>query len=149
MQEYLDLKHAELVPGDRHPPTQRTGVLFTHARCPQGRKYYHKAPSCVWCLSKIEHWHLFERHPLGGTHSSPYSDVLLRFRTHRIALTTDVSKMYGAVKLITTDRYLYRFVWRNNPKPTPWLQNDKGHLRCIGLLLCSQHICVMKCSWQC
>ncbi len=37
--------------------------------------------------------------------SSPIIDVLLRFRTHRIA-----------VELITADRDFHCFVWRNNPK---------------------------------
>ena len=46
----------------------------------------------------------------------PLIDVLLRFRTHRVALTTDVSKMYRAVELVPVDRDLHRFVWRNNPK---------------------------------
>ena len=31
-------------------------------------------------------------------------DVLLQFRLHRIALTTDVSRMYRAVELIESDR---------------------------------------------
>ncbi len=42
-------------------------------------------------------------------------DVLLYFRTHRIALTTDVSKMYTAVELATADKHLHRFVWRSKP----------------------------------
>ena len=41
-------------------------------------------------------------------------DVLLRFRFHRIALTTDVSRMYRAVELTLPDRNLHRFIWRNN-----------------------------------
>ena len=42
-------------------------------------------------------------------------DVLLRFRLHRIALTLDVSRMYHAVKLITSDCDFYWFVWRASP----------------------------------
>ena len=45
----------------------------------------------------------------GPTVHSSLVDVLLRFRHHRIALTTDVSKMYRAILL---DRDLHRFVWR-------------------------------------
>ena len=42
-------------------------------------------------------------------------DVLLRFRFHRVALTTDVSRMYRAVELTSSDHDLHRFVWRHNP----------------------------------
>ena len=41
-------------------------------------------------------------------------DVLLRFRLNKVALTTDVSKMYRAIELTETDRDLHRFVWRSN-----------------------------------
>ena len=37
-------------------------------------------------------------------------DVLLCFRFHHVALTTDVSKMYHAIELIEPDRDLHRFV---------------------------------------
>ena len=45
-------------------------------------------------------------------------DVLLRFRMHRVALTTDVSKMYKAVELVPSDREYHRFVWRSEPNQT-------------------------------
>ena len=40
---------------------------------------------------------------VGPTIHPPLIDVLLRFRSHRIALTADVSKMYRAIKLIEED----------------------------------------------
>ena len=46
---------------------------------------------------------------------APLLDVLLRFRRHRVALTTDVSRMYRAVMLPAEQRDLHRFVWRDNP----------------------------------
>ena len=52
---------------------------------------------------------------VGPTVHSPLIDVLLRFRFHRIALTTDVSRMYRAVELTPSDKDLHRFVWRNEP----------------------------------
>ncbi len=52
---------------------------------------------------------------VGPTVHPPLIDVLLRFRTHRVALTTDVSKMYRAIDLSMDDRDVHRFVWRNNP----------------------------------
>ena len=42
----------------------------------------------------------------------PLTDVFLRFRSHRVAITADVSKMYRAIELVPSDRDLHRFVWR-------------------------------------
>ena len=52
---------------------------------------------------------------VGPTVHSPLVNVLLRFRLHRVALTTDVSKMYRAIELTPEDRDLHRFVWRQSP----------------------------------
>ena len=52
---------------------------------------------------------------VGPTVHSTLIDILLRFRLHRIALTTDVSKMYRAIKLTDTDKDLYRIAWRKSP----------------------------------
>ena len=41
-------------------------------------------------------------------------DVLLRFQQHKVALTTDVSKMYRAVLLEEGQQDLHRFVWRED-----------------------------------
>ena len=45
----------------------------------------------------------------------PLIDVHLRFHFHRIALTTDVSKMYRAIQLANSNKDLHRFVWRQSP----------------------------------
>ena len=52
---------------------------------------------------------------VGPTVHSSLIDVLLRFRLHRIAITTDISKMYRAIELVKRDRDLHRFVWRSDP----------------------------------
>ena len=51
---------------------------------------------------------------VGPTIHPPLVNILLRFRSNRIALTTDVSQMYRAVELIVPDCNLYRFVWRSS-----------------------------------
>ena len=45
-----------------------------------------------------------------------YILLLLSFRLHRIALTTDISKMYRAIELALTDHDYHHFVWRKSPK---------------------------------
>ena len=53
---------------------------------------------------------------VGPTVHSPLIDMLLRFRSHHIALTTVVSKMYRAVELVPLDCDLHRFVWMKSPR---------------------------------
>ena len=56
--------------------------------------------------------------PVGPMVHPPLIDVLLKFRSHRISLTADVSKMYRVVKLVEEDKDLHRFVWRSSPQDT-------------------------------
>lgn len=51
---------------------------------------------------------------VGPTVTSSLIDVLLRFRCHRIALTTDISRMYPAVILTESDWDLHLFIWRDD-----------------------------------
>ena len=53
---------------------------------------------------------------VGPTVHSPLIDVLVRFRSYRVALIADVSRMYRAILLSESDKDLHRFVWRNDPK---------------------------------
>ena len=117
MNEYMDLKHAELVPeADLHKPPQDTFYLPMHAvrkeesTTTKLRVVFDASAKSNTGIS------LNDSLLVGPTIHPPLIDVLLRFRTHRVALTTDVSKMYRAVELTPADRNLHRFVWRNNPK---------------------------------
>ena len=49
---------------------------------------------------------------VGPTVHAPLLDMLLRFCQYKVALTTDVSRMYRAVILPENRRDLHRFVWR-------------------------------------
>ena len=53
---------------------------------------------------------------VGPTVHPPLLDVLICFRSHRVALIADISRMYRAVLLSEPDKDLHRFVWRNDPK---------------------------------
>ena len=52
---------------------------------------------------------------VGLTVHPPLINVLIRFQNHRIAIITDVSRMYRAILLTKPDKDLHRFVWRDNP----------------------------------
>ena len=117
MNELMDLEHAELVPeADLHKPPQDTFYLPMHAvrkeesTTTKLRVVFDASAKSSTGIS------LNDSLLVGPTIHPPLIDVLLRFRTHRVALTTDVSKMYRAVKLTPANRNLHRFVWRNNPK---------------------------------
>ena len=51
----------------------------------------------------------------GPTLHPTLEHILLQFRTHSIAVTADISKMYRAVHLHLQDRDLHRFLWREDP----------------------------------
>ena len=42
------------------------------------------------------------------------TDILIRFHSFKIAVSSDISKMYRAVELSPSDRELHRFVWRRD-----------------------------------
>ena len=49
---------------------------------------------------------------VGPTLNPTLQDVLLRFRTYKVAVTADISKMYREILLHLGDRQLHRFLWR-------------------------------------
>ena len=51
---------------------------------------------------------------VGPTVHAPLIGMLLRFRQHRVALTTDISRMYRPVLLPEAQHDLHRFVWRRH-----------------------------------
>ena len=51
---------------------------------------------------------------VGPTVHASLIDVLIRFRRHKVAMTTDVGKMYRAVLLSEDQRDLHRFLWRED-----------------------------------
>ena len=116
MEEYMKMEHAELVPvADLQKPSKEVFYLPMHAvrkehsTTTRIRAVFDASAKSSTGVS------LNDTLLVGPTVHSPLIDVLLRFRFHRVALTTDVSKMYRAVELVPADRDLHRFVWRKSP----------------------------------
>lgn len=114
--EYFQAGHAERVPAsDLEKPTQRVFYLPMHAVRKESstttkvRAVFDASAKSQTGVS------LNDILLVGPTVTSPLIDVLLRFRLHRIALTTDISRMYRAITLTQSDRDLHRFVWRKDP----------------------------------
>ena len=116
MEEYF-LKHAELVPAPAlEKPPQEVFYLPMHAVRKESSattKLRIVFDASAKSSSGIS---LNDTLLVGPTVHPLLTDVLLRFRFHRVALITDVSKMYRAVELTEPNRDLHRFVWRKSPK---------------------------------
>ncbi len=116
LQEYLELEHAELVPhDDLSKPEYNVFYLPMHvvyknsSTTTKVRAVFDASAKSTTGIS------LNDCLVVGPTIHAPLIDVLLRFRLHRIAITTDISKMYRAIGLIESDRDLHQFVWRSHP----------------------------------
>ena len=119
MQEYLDMGHAELVPEtDLNKPQESVFYLPMHAVRKESSTTTKVRAVFDASAKSSSGISLNDTLLVGPTVHSSLVDVLLRFRAHRIALTTDVSRMYRAVLLAPSDRDLHRFVWRSSPSQT-------------------------------
>ena len=95
MEEYLEMQHAELVPvADLQKSPQEVFYLPMHAvrkehsTTTKLRAVFDASAKSSTGVS------LNDTLLVGPTVHPSLIDVLLRFRLHRVALTTDVSKMY-------------------------------------------------------
>ena len=117
MHEYFNLGHAEQVPLNKvDSPASEVYYLPMHA--------VHKDDSTTSKLrivfdasaSTTSGTSLNDHLLVGPTVHPSLIDVLLKFRRYKVALTTDVSRMYRAVRLPDYQKDLHRFVWREGPK---------------------------------
>ena len=115
IKEYFRLSHAEEVPlADLHKPREDVFYLPVQAVVKESSSTT-KIRAVFDASSKSSSGaSLNDTLLVGPTVHSPLVDVLLRFRLHRVALTTDVSQMYRAIVIPEADRDLHRFVWRSS-----------------------------------
>ena len=116
MEEYFQMEHAKPVPTVDLEKSQ-CGVFYlpmhaVHKESSSTTKIRAVFDASAKSSSGVS---LNDTLLVGPTVCSSLLDVLLRFRFHRVALTTDVSRMYRAVELAPSDRDLHRFVWRKDP----------------------------------
>ena len=119
VQEYFDLKHAELVPfEDLNKPVHDVFYMPMHAVRKEASTTTKLRVVFDASMKTSSGVSLNDILMVGPTVHSLLVDVLLRFRMHRIAMVADIGKMYRAIELPHADRDLHRFVWRSNPKET-------------------------------
>ena len=113
IQEYLSLNHAQPVTEqEMKTPEQDCYYLPMHG-------VYKESSSTtklrvVFDASAQSTTNVFLNDTLAvGPSLHPILDnILIKFRTYRVALTGDISKMYREILLSSPDRQLHRFLWR-------------------------------------
>lgn len=115
MSEYFEIKHAEQVPKPNLEKPQE-GVFYLPMHVVRKASSTTTKTRAVFDASAKSSTgvSLNDMLLVGPTVHSSLIDVLLRFRLHRVALTTDISRMYRGVELVPSDRDLHRFVWRSS-----------------------------------
>ena len=117
MDEYFEMNHAELVPDkDFERATQDVFYLPMHAVQKESSTTTKLRVVFDGPAKSASGVSLNDLLLVGPTVHPSIVDVLLRFHFHRVALITDVSRMYCAIELTESDRDLHRFVWRKSPK---------------------------------
>ena len=116
IQEYLDLGHAQLVTADElQTPVGDCYYLPMHGvgkESSSTTKFRIVFDASALTSTKIS---LNNTLAVDPTLHPPLDEILLRFRTFRVALTGDIGKMYREILLSHPDRQLHRFVWRPHP----------------------------------
>ena len=119
IEEYFEMGHAEPVPlSDLELPCNRVFYLPMHAVVKESSSTTKIRAVFDASAKSSLNVSLNDLLLVGPTVHSSLVDVLIRFQQHRIALTTDVSRMYRAVLLPAEERDLHRFVWRKDYRMT-------------------------------
>jgi hypothetical protein len=114
--EYFMLKHAEPMPEcDFEKPREEIYYLPIHAVVKSSSSTTKIRAVFDASAPSSSRASLNDLLMVGPTVHSILVDVLLRFRMHRVALTTNVGKMYRAVLLLDDQRDLHNFLWRSQP----------------------------------
>ena len=116
IQEYLDLNHAEAIPiPDGSSSKGSVYYLPMHAVYKDSSSTT-KLRVVFDASAKSNNGTLLNDILMVGPTLYPsITDFLIRFRSYKVAISADISKMYRAVELNSAYRDLHHFVWRPNP----------------------------------
>ena len=113
IQEYLDLDHARpvtaaelLLPNSEVFYLPMHGVHKSTSTTTKLRVVFDASSKATNGIS------LNDTLAVGPMLNPPLDQILLRFRTHRVALSGDISKMYREILLSPPDQQYHRFLWR-------------------------------------
>lgn len=106
MQIYIDMGH--MVEASNAPTPGRTYYIPHHAVIERFRVVFNASQRTTSGVS------LNELQMVGPTLQATLFQILMRFRTYRIALAADVEKMFRQILVHPDDRDLQRIFWRQN-----------------------------------
>nr|XP_042901871.1 uncharacterized protein LOC122270054 [Parasteatoda tepidariorum] len=112
MQYYLDLGHMELIPETDIDIPATSSFYLPHHPVPNkiGDKFRVDFDGSAKSSTGVS---LNDKLMVGPQLQDDLTILLIRFRTHKIALTADIEKMYRQVILKNSD--FQRIAWRNSP----------------------------------
>ena len=120
IEEYFNLGHAEMVPISELHKSHQLVYSFPIHVVPKESNSMTKIRVVFDASAKSSTGvSLNDTLLVGLTVHPPLVDMLLRFRLHRIALTTDISKMYRTIELALTDHDYHCFVWKVSKRSNP------------------------------
>ena len=114
VQEYIDLGHAELVPPEEPEPDSS---FFMPMHCVMKESSSTTKLRVVFDGSAASSSGISLNSSLqvGPQLQPTLGKIIMKFRSHPVALSADISKMYRAIELTPKDRDLHRFLWRPTP----------------------------------
>jgi hypothetical protein len=117
MHEYMELGHMELVPEEEVLQPKNPATYIPHHFVQKEESTTTKFRVVFDASAKTSSGKaLNDVLMVGPTLQESLISNLIRFRTHEVALTADVEKMYRQILVKPSDRDLQRIVWRESPK---------------------------------
>ncbi len=113
VQEYLDLGHAKLVPFPALQLSSEESYYMPMHGVVKESSSTTKLRVVFDASAKTTSGSSFNDTLIVGPTLYPnICDILIRFRTYPVAVSSDISKMYRAVELCEADQNFHRFLWR-------------------------------------
>ena len=114
MNEYIKLGHAQEVSVQMHHPQQQSYYMPVHAVFKDSSTTTKTRAVFDASAKTTSHYSLNDILAVGPTLHPTIDQILLRFRSYAIAISSDISKMYREVLLHPDDQPLHRFIWRKD-----------------------------------
>lgn len=115
MKEYIDMQHMEPVPDEEVQfPKHQVNYIphhFVLKNDSTTTKFRVVFDGSIQTSSGIS---MNSAMMIGPTIQSSLFDIILRFRTHRIAFSADIAKMYRQIHIPEADQDMHRILWRNS-----------------------------------
>lgn len=117
MQEYEDLGHMEEVQPEENPNSDTNKICYIpHHFVEKQSSTTTKFRVVFDASAKTSNgFSLNETMMVGPTIQNSLTDILIRFRTHKVAFTADIAKMYRQILVSPQDTDLQRILWRADP----------------------------------